>query len=302
MRIPSHFQLLWPTLKAIKALGGSGSNSEIVEKVIELKKFPEEIQNEMHLNGPQTELEYRLAWSRTILRTVGALENSARAVWSLTEKGANIKETDIPKVIEEYQQHLENMRRNQRQKSLSQGSDDDSKDNNTQRADSLNDDPPECNSWRAELLHIIQNKISPSGFERLVQRILREFGFVEVEVTGRTGDQGVDGSGILKVGLLSFRVIFQCKRYRGVVVPSYIRDFRGAMQGRAEKGLFMTTGSFTSAAKKEATRDGVPLIELFDGNDICNLMKDLRLGLDVETKECVTIKQSWFEQLKKSEL
>ena len=116
--------------------------------------------------------------------------------------------------------------------------------------------------WREALLHTLYT-ISPSAFERLSQRILRESGFSQVEVTGKTGDGGIDGKGIVKIsGFLSFHVIFQCKRYKGFISPSQIRDFRGAMQGRADKGLFITTGTFTRDAIREATRDGAPPISI----------------------------------------
>ncbi|WP_246859598.1 restriction endonuclease [Spirosoma sp. KCTC 42546] len=139
--------------------------------------------------------------------------------------------------------------------------------------------------------------ISPSSFERLTQRLLRESGFVQVEVTGKTGDGGIDGKGIVRIsGFLSFHVIFQCKRYKGTITPSQIRDFRGAMQGRADKGLFVTTGTFTREAVKEATRDGAPPIDLIDGELLCDKLKELKLGVETEFIEVVKVKQAWFDQ------
>ena len=96
--------------------------------------------------------------------------------------------------------------------------------------------------------------ITPDAFERLARRLLREAEFDSVNVTGRSGDGGIDGLGVYHLGLVSFPVIFQCKRYRGSVSPSAVRDFRGAMAGRGDKGLLITTGTFTADAKKEATR------------------------------------------------
>ena len=282
--VPTYNKLMWPTLKAIKALGGSASNAEIVQKVVEQEGFSEEIQNKMHSDSPMTELAYRMAWARTYLRKYGALENSERGVWSITDIGKNLGQHQIQNIVTKVQQGLNEKRK---ERLLSQEYDND----NDKDEDDTDVD------WKANLLHIIQNQISPSSFERLVQRILRESGFVEVEVTGKTGDGGIDGYGVLKIGLLSFRVIFQCKRYKETVGPNYIRDFRGAMQGRAEKGLFMTTGSFTAAAKKEASRDGAPQIDLFDGYEICELLKNLQLGVDVETQESIAIKSSWFQKL-----
>ena len=137
-------------------------------------------------------------------------------------------------------------------------------------------------------------EISAGGFERLCQRIFREKGFVKVEVTGKSGDGGIDGIGTLKLSLLSFNVFFQCKRWKGSVGAGHIRDFRGAMSGRADKGIFLTTANFTSAAKKEAARDGAEPIELIDGVEICNLLKELQLG--VTTQEIVVVNFDWFNE------
>ena len=151
--------------------------------------------------------------------------------------------------------------------------------------------------WQGTLIETIK-KIEPDQFERLCQRLLRELGFVNVEVTGKTNDGGIDGKGIIKIGgVLSFHVIFQSKRYKGSVSSSVIRDFRGAMVGRADKGLIMTTGSFTREAKKEAQRDGATPIDLIDGNDFAEKLKELRLGVSVELVEEIKIHKDFFKKL-----
>ena len=133
--------------------------------------------------------------------------------------------------------------------------------------------------YSIEVLELMQ-ALPPAGFEQLCQAILREAGFNEVVVTGRSSDQGIDGHGILQVNpLVSFRVLFQCKRYRNSVTPSQVRDFRGAMAGRADKGIILTTGTFTTEARREASRDGVPPIELIDGEKLVQMLENLELGL-----------------------
>ena len=152
-------------------------------------------------------------------------------------------------------------------------------------------------SWEEELIEVLKN-MEPDAFERLSQRFLRELGFMNVEVTGKSGDGGIDGVGVIKIGgVLSFHVVFQCKRYAGSVSSPAIRDFRGAMIGRADKGLFITTGTFTRDAKREAQRDGAPPIDLIDGNDLAEQLKNLRLGVEVQMKEDVTIKPTWFSDI-----
>ena len=164
---------------------------------------------------------------------------------------------------------------------------------------STTDDPSDDNAeWRERLHHILTKKLEPAAFERLAQRLLRESGFVQVEVTGRTGDGGIDGKGIARIhGFMSFHIFFQCKRYQGSVSASAIRDFRGAMVGRADKGLFITTGTFTPAAVKEATRDGAPPIDLVDGDELAEKLKDLGLGIKKELVERATVDEQWFESV-----
>lgn len=149
---------------------------------------------------------------------------------------------------------------------------------------------------RDELLDLLL-ALPASGFERFSQRLLRESGFQDVTVTGKSGDGGIDGIGILQVNpLVSFKVLFQCKRYQGAVVPSHVRDFRGAMQGRADKGIIITTGSFTTEAKKEAVRDGVPPIELVDGEKLVEMLEDLELGL--QPIRAFSIDDRFFEEFR----
>jgi restriction system protein len=150
--------------------------------------------------------------------------------------------------------------------------------------------------WKSALLAVL-GKMTPDGFERLAQRLLREAGFTKVEVRGKSGDGGIDGVGVLRVNLVSFQVYFQCKRWKGSVGSKEIRDFRGALQGRADKGLFITTGNFTSQASDEATRDGAIAIDLIDGDRLCDLLKENRLGVSTEMIERIFIQPEWFESV-----
>ncbi|MCE9501930.1 MAG: restriction endonuclease [Leptospira sp.] len=153
--------------------------------------------------------------------------------------------------------------------------------------------------WQDEVLHALRT-MPPDGFERLCQRILRESGFIQVEVTGKSGDGGIDGKGVVKLsGLLSFHVSFQCKRYKDSVSASAIRDFRGAMMGRADKGLFLTTGTFTRDARAEAQRDGAPPLDLIDGDDLVLMLKNMKLGVEVKQRieEEITVHREWFQKI-----
>ncbi len=139
--------------------------------------------------------------------------------------------------------------------------------------------------------------MTPAAFERLAQRILREAGFQKVDVVGRAGDGGIDGVGLYKMSLVSFPIYFQCKRYAGSVGAGVVRDFRGAMVGRGDKGLLITTGAFTPAARAEATRDGTPPVDLIDGNELCDLILEYRVGVEVRMVKEVSIDEDYFANL-----
>jgi restriction system protein len=278
---PTFDELMWPTLVAITSLGGSGTNEEILDKVAEIQGYSVSILNEPHKTGNVSKLEYRAAWARTYLKYTGSIENSARSVWSITKFGESVKQNDIGQLVRVARE----AQKSKIPKTVFAPAE----------SDDVGIDDHEL-GWKEQLLAEMQ-KIDPTDFERLCQRLLRESGFIRVEVTGKTGDGGIDGTGVLRMNLLSFHVLFQCKRFKGSVGSSVVRDFRGAMVGRADKGLIITTGNFTSEARKEASRDGAPAIDLIDGNDLCDLLKSLRLGVDVTTVERVTVNRKWFADL-----
>lgn len=273
-----------PLLQALRDLGGSGSVDEIYEKVAETLQLPEDVLSIVHdpEKSNQSEVQYRLAWARTYLKKFGVLENSSRGVWVITPDKRHIERVDEQEVVRTVRE-MDRKERATRQTAES-------------AQEEINVDvPEEIQSWRAHLYHLLTLRLDPAGFERLVKRLLRESGFVHVEVTGQSGDGGIDGKGIARLsGLLSFHVIFQCKRYQGTVSSSHIRDFRGAMVGRADKGLFITTGTFTRDAIREATRDGAPPIDLIDGDQLADKLKELKLGITTEIVENVTVDDGWF--------
>lgn len=263
-------------------MGGSASNDELLAKVIEVEAVPDDIAATIHTDNRQTKLGYNLAWAKTYLKRAAALENSARGVWALTDQGEKMSEAEVGQIVANYRRQL------------TMGKGGDSNDQGSENAET--NASSELQSWRDVLLTSLRT-MEPAAFERLAQRILRESGFVKVEVTGKSGDGGIDGIGVLRLNLLSFHVLFQCKRYSGSVPAGAMRDFRGAMMGRSDKGLFITTGTFTSDAKKEATRDGAPAIELIDGDQLCDLLKQLKLGVKVELVERVSIDRDWLSKV-----
>jgi len=286
-KMPTFDELMNPMLEALFAMGGSASIDEIYEKVLELEKIPESVSSVPHdpEKSNTSEVMYRLAWARTYLKKYGVLENSTRGVWSLTAKGKALRHVNTKELLREVRG------------SYSQGTKEPAEEPVLAPVESESESPI-IPSWQQELHQLLTKVLSPDAFERLAQRLLRESGFIQVEVTGRTGDGGIDGKGIARIhGFMSFHVIFQCKRYKGSVSASEIRDFRGAMVGRADKGLFITTGNFTSGAIKEATRDGAPPIDLVDGDELARKLKELGLGVKTELIEQVSVEREWFSGL-----
>jgi len=265
-QLPTRNDLMSPTIDVIKELGGSANTEEIYEKIVDNLKLSDSLLEVINGKTGQSDLQYNLAWVRTVLKNKGILSKGGKGIWVLTENSpADVtkdKKTKVEKVEE-------------------------------QDAD---EEVSDAEKWKKTVIEIITEKLTPSSFERLIQRVLREKGFAQVEITGKTGDGGIDGRGIAKInGILSFHIIFQCKRYKGKVPSSDIRDFRGAMVGRTDKGLFITTGSFTREAIREANRDGAPAIDLMDGDKIAEKLKELNLGIDVELREHITVDEKWFE-------
>ena len=277
--VPKYHELMWPVLQALQDLDGSGTNREIDERVIEILDLSEDQQAVMHKNGRHSLVEYRLLWARSVLKRVGAVENSARGVWAITEDGRKLTSQDVKAIPAQYKKLL-----------------DAEKAGKQDQPDDDSDDP--VTDWKSELLQVVM-AMSSDGFERLASRLLREAGFTELKVTGKSGDGGIDGTGIYRPSLVSFPIYFQCKKWAKGVGSKEVRDFRGAMSGRGERGLLITTATFTPEAKKEATRDGAPPVDLIDGDRLCELLKEYQLGVKTElrTEESVTVNGPFFSDI-----
>jgi restriction system protein len=282
--VPTFDKMLLPTIKALEVLGGSGTIEEIYDKVIQILDLPDEVLDIRQGSTSQGAVEYRLAWSRTYLKKYSLLENSARGVWSLVSTFKNLDTLDAKEIVKAV--------RNADKKKTPSSDTPEILDEPIATVETL-----EELAWHQHL-HKVLLSLDPSAFERLAQRLLRESGFIQVQVTGKSGDGGIDGVGIARInGFLSFHVLFQCKRYQGSVTAGQIRDFRGAMQGRTDKGLVITTGTFTRDAMKEATRDGAPPIDLIDGEQLVQRLKELALGVKITMVESVEVDETWFAKL-----
>ncbi|MCZ7611519.1 MAG: restriction endonuclease [Ignavibacterium sp.] len=278
--LPKNLKFFNPILDIIRKLGGSANAVEVKDELIERFKISDELLTEKYKSGV-IKIDNQIAWARVYLTEADFIEVSKENVWTLTEKGLNVTPSD-EELLRIFHQIHDDWQ--QRGKNIINHNGDEEKEIIEQ----------------LEYKEVFLNKLksmSPDSFERFCQRILRESGFKKVVVKGRAGDGGIDGEGILEINpLISIKVIFQSKRYKDSVSPSYLRDFRGAMQGRAEKGLFITTGRFSQEAKSEATREGVPPIELIDGYKLVELCEKHKLGL--KPKLTYEIDEDFFEEFK----
>lgn len=267
MKGPQFLVYVNPILATLKEMGGAGHAWEVKDKVPVLMNIPEH-ELEVLTNSGHSRVRNRIQWARLYLTKAGYIDSSQHGIWKLTEKGMNahLSEQEIELLFETVQRTFKANRANA----------DKSKNMPITK---INEDETIEEEHSGDLISVLQ-KLSASGFERICKRLLTECGFQQVEVTGRSGDNGIDGIGLLEINdLVTFKVLFQCKRYKESVGSGQVRDFRGAMQGRAEKGIILTTGYFTSEAKIEAKRDGVPPIELVDGDKLVELFEKYQLGL-----------------------
>lgn len=273
---PEFTRFMAPLLEVLQTLGGSGRPAEAKEAVIAKLRLPDR-ELSAELKSGASRVENQVAWARFYLSKAGYIDSSNRGVWTLTEKGLKEKLSvdDVLGVFKEVQRTFPRK---------------------TKESEGEIEESPYAEDYRTQLLTTLRS-LSPSGFERLCQRLLREYGFQQVKVTGRSGDGGIDGQGVVQVNpFVSFQVLFQCKRYKDAVSSGHVRDFRGAMMGRVDKGIILTTGTFTPDARKEASREGAPPIELVDGERLIDLFEQLRLGL-VERKT-FEVDERFFDEYK----
>lgn len=271
-----------PLLEALRDLGGTARPQEVVDLVAKKCRVPDSILDQT-ITGGMSRFGNQVHWARFYLAEEGYIDRSRRGVWKLTEKGRSagrLSDQEIASILASVQEATRTARSSSANTPVSRPAV--AVPRGEPSADAVTDvtAPSDDTLGHSERLLALLKSLPPAGFERLCQRVLREAGFEQVVVTGRSGDGGIDGHGVLSLNaFVSFRVLFQCKRYDGSVGPGHVRDFRGAMQGRADKGLILTTGVFSADARREAARDGVPPIELVDGEKLVSLFEELELGL-----------------------
>ena len=264
MKGPEFLKYINPVLTTLQSNGGAGNASNVIEQIIESQGISDEELEEATSNG-QSRVRNQIQWARFYLFKAGLIDNAQRGIWRLTNEGLekNLTDDDVYALFKGVQESVKKAPTNETIKPEVE----------------FEETATEDEEHTVGLLNLIQN-LPASGFEKLCKRLLTEIGINDIIITGGSGDQGIDGKGIVKLNdVVSLNILFQCKRYKETVSPHHVRDFRGAMQGRGEKGLLITTGRFTKEAKSEANRDGVTPIELIDGERLVELFEKYHLGL-----------------------
>lgn len=287
--MPKYDDFMHPTLVVLDSLGGSASIEEIQDRLADHMGLTQWQLDMVYPASGALIIADRMSWARSYMKIAGLVKSGGRGIWVLTDEGRHavgLSDAQVRRIVADaYNVHNTKLTARRKAKQSAAALLGDSVDSGEApliggEVSTEIDAPSSDSDWTDALLATLR-AMPPDAFERLAQRLLRESGFVRVEVTGKSGDGGIDGAGVLRMNLISFQVLFQCKRYAGSVPSSTVRDFRGAMQGRADKGLIITTGTFTSDARKEATRDGAPAIDLIDGDALCELLKERGLGVRV---------------------
>lgn len=291
----------FPILRQLDSLGGSASVEELDAQLFAEFRFTEQELAETYPASGDLIIPDKIGWGRSRLKQAGLLASGGKGIWVLTDAGREASAKggeEVHRRVAEAMREYNRQYHARRKAALSSATEVRAAHRPAENGEIEVEEDQAERDWTDTLLDKLRS-MDPSAFERLCQRMLRESGFVRVQVTGKSGDGGIDGHGVLRMNLISFQVLFQCKRYSGSVSAGTVRDFRGAMQGRADKGLIITTGTFTPDARREATRDGAPAIDLIDGEALTELLRSLKLGLRVEqvVSERVTVEEAFFDEI-----
>ena len=297
--VPKFDEMVRATLASLRKRGGVASNQEIEDDIVAGMNLGEEAAAELHRKGPQTKVGYNAAWTRTWLRRIGAIEPAAgpktrQGVWTLTAKGRDVEWAESraePEVKAAHQQYQKEVRQKKGQESA--GTTQAGAEQSAPASPETDDGDTE-NSWKTELMEALL-QLDPAAFERLCQRLLHATGIEDLVVTGGPGDGGIDGTGRLKVGLVSFQVAFQAKRWKGTVGPGVVREMQGSMTSDVDHGIVITTGYFSHNAKTQAKAPGAKQVELVDGERLCDLLDEH--GLGVIRTERIEVDREWLNKV-----
>ena len=277
---PKFVRYFWPVIRALKELSGSGTPSEVIEIVARTEKVSESEQEETLPSGG-LRFANQVHFARQYLVWAGLISSSERGVWALTDSGNALSSLPHDKALELFKREHQAHQATRKKSELDTQAD------------------PDVPKYVSDILRYIRVDLTPSGFEHFCKRLLREYGFERVTVTGGPKDKGLDGDGLLKINpFMSFRVVFQCKRYEDAVTSSHVSTFRGSIPTNVDKGILITTSYFTTDAIRMAQDPGMKPIELIDGEQLVELMKKMNLGV----RATYVVDEQFFDDFKNGKI
>lgn len=251
--MPKQTEIELPLLEVLASMpGGQGRPREIYPLLN--KRFPgltaQDLEERLDSGTPKW--TNRVQWVRQALVSKGEVSSPQYGTWSITEQGrARLAAAADPGV-----------------KAADSGA--------SASLVALHDEY--VGQFRDNVLERLL-ELSPEQFEHFAKKLLTAYGFVSMKVTSVSHDGGIDGHGLLKVGLARMGVAFQCKKWQNTVQRPEIDKFRGAIQGEFEQGIFFTTSSFSEGAKAASLKRGAVPVILLDGESIVELMIDKQFGV-----------------------
>jgi restriction system protein len=272
MSIPSEKDIEIPLLQEIESAGGKARPSALYGRVA--KHFPNLTLEDQRARHPKTGIPIwsnRVQWARQHLVNKGEVDASTRGIWRITQKGRTrlglAPSTPLPQPqVSTIVQLLD----------------------------------AEGHQVRTRLHELMMN-LHPQQFEAFAGTLLESLGFTDIEITNYVGDGGIDGYGRLEMGVVKVKAAFQCKRWQQNVSRPNVDQFRGAIQGRVEQGIFITTSDFSDEAKKVSSIAGAVPIVLINGDRIVDIMLEKGLGVRQEPLTVTRIDEEFFATFGTSE-
>lgn len=278
-------------MEALRDLGGSARPKEITQHIGEKYKLPEEILSERYSKSGVLKFQNQLAWARQYLVWEELLEPSKHGVWALSKKGwdTSLTEKQGHDIFLKWVKIFQDLREGKNTENI-----DKEADKIIEIQEETEPENPN-NNIKPTLIEVLQN-LTPTGFEHLCGRLLREYDFENIEITQRSHDGGIDGYATLKLNpFVNLSVFFQCKRYQATVPTEKVQAFIGVMETNkrsVEKGLLITTGNFAKAAM-EIAKSNIKL-ELIDGDKLVEMFE--KIGLGVNSKIIYEPDLKFFDQ------
>jgi len=265
--IPSEKDIELPLLQELEAVGGEARPRTLYDRMA--KHFPHLTAADRKARHPKSGITIwtnRVQWARQHLVNKGEIDASTYGIWKITAKGeARLEAVSHPTpqrrplTLPTFSMLFERERQ----------------------------------QIRAQLHELLMN-LDPQQFEVFAGKLLESVGFTEVEITKYVGDGGIDGYGNLEMGVVKVKAAFQVKRWRNNVPPAEVNQFRGAIQGEFDQGIFITTSDFSEEAKKASSKRGAVPIVLINGDRILDIMLERGLGVRQEPLTLTRIDEEFF--------